>query len=521
MIERYAFASLRAPRLEGELRAREGGEELRVQRSGPYRWTVESGTSGGLDLAWSIRLDHREQPEVGTRDAYEFPYLEPDHGMLVTAALFVVPANPTRMRATVRFELPEDWEVLAPWPEDDDGRFLPRGERDLVSNLIAIGAWSRTSVLDHGAEVVIAMAPGLTELERLVVPLMKPVLALELEMFAHRPFERYLVLFGRSAMDGLAGSPKTGAMTLSVQIPQLGPRALEPLVHLVAHEFFHTWASSCYDSPDDLRFVNEGFTDFFAHLVPVLTGYSRWEAFAEGLERALHDWSANPDATRLSLVEAGGAPFFTDTDAERLVYAGGTVLAALWDAEIRRANKERSLIDFLRALQNDERWVPHVSAPGLGEVEATLATFVGEEKAAELVELARTPAVPDLVALFAAAGAKVQARPELASLELRANFEGTRVLVVDSGDLLARLGIRGGDELVSVNGRDVSTTDAIRSAWQLPENGRIRLRYRRAGEELSIDTEHPSELAFTVDPLTWYPIPTRVRYQEEPPASDR
>ena len=57
-----------------------------------------------------------------------------------------------------------------------------------------------------------------------------------------------LVLFGRPDTPGLAGSPKTGAMTLSVQRVGDGPRALAPLVHLVAHEFFHTWTASRFDA---------------------------------------------------------------------------------------------------------------------------------------------------------------------------------------------------------------------------------------------------------------------------------
>jgi hypothetical protein len=174
MVEKYAFAGLPAPRMEGRLRAHDGEQEVAVERTGPWSWKVAKAGHSSLELRWSIRLDHREQPQVGIRDAYEFPYLAADHGMLVTAALFVAPDRSLEARASVRFELPEGWEVLAPWSEDEDGLFHPRGGRELLSNLVAIGKWSSTSVLDHGAEVVIAFAPGRQELDRLVVPLVKP-----------------------------------------------------------------------------------------------------------------------------------------------------------------------------------------------------------------------------------------------------------------------------------------------------------------------------------------------------------
>src|SRR5687767_8584808 len=68
MVEQYAFARLPAPRIDAEPRARgPSGEELEISRTSPYAWTVVKGGLEELALSWSIRLDHRAQPEVGTR----------------------------------------------------------------------------------------------------------------------------------------------------------------------------------------------------------------------------------------------------------------------------------------------------------------------------------------------------------------------------------------------------------------------------------------------------------------------
>jgi hypothetical protein len=162
----------------------------------------------------------------------------------------------------------------------------------------------------------------------------------------------------------------------------------------------------------------------------------------------------------------------------------------------------------------------------LDDFERRLASYVGAKRAHALLLLARAREMPDLPALFQAAGGKVDVRRELASLDLRANFEGTRIRSLDPGDLAALLGRCEGDELLIVNGRTVDGRSVdpvalLRQAWGDPRAGRITLRFRRGDEEHELDVAHPRVLRYTVDPSSWYPLPMTVRPTAQPLSTDR
>lgn len=197
MAERYAFVALEAPRLVAPPRATgAAGEVLELRGLGARHWRLTTGAAREVQLEWSVRLDHRTQPGVVGRDEYEFPYLAADHGMLQTAALLLVPELEVASRS-IELELPEGWPSFGPWPRDAAGAFLPAGERSLASNLFAVGRWSAHEVERAGARVSLLYAPGQERLEELSLPVIGPLIEAELELFEHRAFESYLILFGR------------------------------------------------------------------------------------------------------------------------------------------------------------------------------------------------------------------------------------------------------------------------------------------------------------------------------------
>ena len=408
MTERYAFVVLEEPRLAGSPRVRDGaGRELKLERLGPRRWTLHKGEAREVHLEWSVELDHRLQEGVVDRDEYEFPYLEEDHGLLQTAALLLVPELES-LRCSIALDLPVDWESNGPWPRDAEGVYHPRSRRSLASNFIAVGDWSRHRVEVSGASVGLLFSPGQEALEELAVPVIEPLIEAELALFEHQAFESYLILFGRPDGSGMGGSPKHSSMTLFVQPELVGKGYVREVAHLAAHELFHTWAASRFDAPDELRFWNEGFTDYYAHLLPARLGQTGWHDFAQTLGSSMTAWERNERSAALSPVEAGGPEFFEGGPAYWLVYRSGLVMAALWDLEIRRATGgERSLDDLMRRFTNDPRW-SRERAPSLAQLEEVLAKDVGEERAAELMGLARRRGVPDFVAEFAKQGVEVR-----------------------------------------------------------------------------------------------------------------
>ena len=490
--ERFAFTRFPEARVLEPWRTTVAGVDGEVRRSAPFLWRVPTAGAGGLRVAYDVPLDHRELPEVGSRDDYEMPYLAADHGMLSCGAVFALPRLPD-VALRVRFELPEGWPALCPWPEVEPGLFAPSRPADLTDGLVALGAWDVRELDVGGALAVVAFAPSETRLAAGTVPLVQALVARELEVFGGAPLERYLFLFAPSTVQGFAGSAKQGSMVLSVG-QGFPAGAVQPYVgHLVAHEFFHTWAAARYECPDELRFFGEGFTDFYAYKTAADVGARTSAELERTIGEKLAVYERAAERTGLSLARAGGPEYFGGGAAYDQVYAGGLLLAALCNRALEgRAGGEAAatLDDFMRAFNNDARWARGGASPRLDDFEEALARFAGEDLAAWVRELVETPRA-DLGAALVDVGCKVERESLPALLDLRANLDGTRLRDLDPECAAALIGVQAGDELLEVNGIAVARPEECHRAFRAPVDGRLRIRLRRAGVEREIDSALP------------------------------
>lgn len=501
MPERFAFIRLPEPLLDGPIRAAAGDTPLVVERRGPYEWEVVTGGHEAIRLSYRVPLTHRLAEGVKGRDEYEYPYVADDHGLLVTPTMFLFPDELAFEHVRVRFELPKGWAVIAPWPRAGDGAFEPGSREALRNDLIAIGAWHVHAIRVGDFEGTIAFAPGQDELEKTAVEPIRRIVEYELQLFGRPAEGRYLFLLGRPEASGMAGSPKTHSMTLSVE-PRLAPAASRYLPHLIAHEFFHTWASGI-EMPDELRWVNEGFTDYYAFLVSARLQLDTWEQFADTLGEKMCSCGANPQRGKLSLVAAGGEVFFRDQHAYGLVYEGGLLIAAWLDRTVRNQGRGQTLDDLMRAFNNDPRWVADGVAPSMQDFIAVVERFTDGATVKVLEQFVTQPYDFDPVAKFTELGVSVRHEIRPPKMDLRANLDGTRVVDLDRTGITYRAGIRAGDRFVEVNGQDVTNGSEVRLAWRNPLENRIRVTLERDGKQVRIDEPVPEIEAFIVPAEPW------------------
>jgi predicted metalloprotease with PDZ domain len=511
MAERYAFVRLEEPLLAGPVRAfAVDGTELVVEREGPFQWKVERGSREALRVSYAVPQDHREIPEVRERDAYEFPYLDEEHGMLVGGATFLAP-RVEGGRCRVRFELPDGWPVRCPWPEVEPGLFEPTPSSALQNDLVALGHWEEQLVEAGGCEIAVVVAPRQEGLIEASGPPIERIVRAEIELFGRRPRAKYLFLFGRPDPPlapgergmSLAGSPKNGSMTLMVR-GHVDPRGmLGHIGHLIAHEFYHTWTNPGFRAPDELRFIGEGFTDYYAYLVLAREGLSTWEELAATIRGKLAAYAGNPARHEISLLEAGGKVFFEGGGAHDLVYDGGLLYAALLDRDIRMQGEGRSLDDAMRAFNNDPRWRSGERDPTVEDVFTMLAGFLPQERVRHYRELAERRGEIDFPAELRATGLEIRAERKAVEPRLRANLDGTRIRDIDPRGLGGRLGLRAGDRLLVVNGNACASQDQVRRAWRSPQDGRVRFTFERAGETHEVDEPLPVELEVEMAAEPW------------------
>ncbi len=408
MNSRYAFIMPEAALLTGEPSLSDGaGNAIAMRADGPFDWKAEIDGARDLRLRYSLPLTHHGLPGVAGRDEYEHPFLTANHGMLATGAVFIAPLNAGRLELSVRFEAPTGWPVLCPWEEIEPGLFSPEDVAAMREDLVALGAWTLIETERGGCRVQIAVAPGQPRVEQVAAPFVAQIVETELALFGMRPHARYLFLFHAGRPNFFAGSPKTGSMTLQLSADPQRPFSLADLSRLVAHEFHHTWVHGLYVPPDELRFFNEGFTDYYAHLVSARLGVINRRAFAGDLAERMAWLARNPLSGELSLAEAGGPVFFEDKDANDLVYHGGLLLASLLDLEIRRRHPDRDLDRFMRDFNNDPRWGWDL-APRLEDFLAAVSRDTDAQFAARCETWIREPWSLDPVTAFAAAGVVVE-----------------------------------------------------------------------------------------------------------------
>lgn len=130
---------------------------------------------------------------------------------------------------------------------------------------------------------------------------------------------------------------------------------LEPLRHLFAHEYFHTWNSDRLGGrpPGDGlagMWFSEGFTEYYTWRLLLRAGIYDLSDFVDDWNAALVEYAASParTATNERIVEA----FWSDPDIAMIPYRRGALLAARWAARLRDATAgQRSLDDVLHHMQ--------------------------------------------------------------------------------------------------------------------------------------------------------------------------
>ncbi len=504
--EGYSFLRLEAPLLAVPLAATTAaGAPLALESDGPYRWKLATGGATDAVVTWTSALTAHDRPDVAERDSFGHPYTTADHALLMTGALMVAPEFGDDARYRVRFETPAHWPVLCPWREVEPGTFDPGSRHALQDDLVALGGWTTRRIELEGMRIQVGIAPGQPALEALAVPAIEKICAAELDLFGMVPRTEYLFLFvAPKPIRGFsfAGSPKTGAMVLQVSGDLANPIAGEMIDHLVAHEFHHLWGVARLDFGDDLRFVGEGFTDWYAHVVPARLGLMSWEKFGEELGEKLEGWNGLAPKLDTTLAQAGGPRFFEGKAHYEATYGGGLLVAALLDLELRRAGRADGLDGWLREFVNDPRWSPGGKGPGtadfLAHVESTLGP-AARERVARWIE---TPGGFDPEAELGRLGVAITRQPM--PRVLRANFEGTRITALDRQSEAARLGLLEGDTIRTVNGRDVTDAASIQAAWKDPVEGRVEVRVERGGAPIELAAPAGPALAKPfVDPTAW------------------
>jgi predicted metalloprotease with PDZ domain len=164
------------------------------------------------------------------------------------------------------------------------------------------------------------------------------------------------------------GTGKAGGFAM-VATPGM---TLDDLRLLLAHEIFHAWNPARLGKVIGPRgyWFSEGFTDFYARRLLQRERLITPAQFAAAWNQTLRDYDLSPVKT---LTGAQAADRFW-TDADKLAYQRGALLAVLWDQRLRRAG---SGLDA--AVRAQAEAFPHRQDAPLAELIADAAAGLGVE----------------------------------------------------------------------------------------------------------------------------------------------
>jgi len=342
----YAYANVKTDHVDMLVATDADGKELEpvVVENRIYGWPAAP-----AKVTYTVSMTHRaevaeEARKDGRRqDTYEHPYLDDKHAFLIGSAVFMVP-DVWDFQSSVVFDVPSGWRVLTPWPQKD-GAFVPPSLTSLIYNYVALGSWDVRAVAVGDFTATLAFANGTPFDKDRLAEAFSRIIQTEVDIIGGPPpHHGYLFFFPDAGeMIGLGGSAKAESMVLALG-QDMTEGDLPKVARLVAHEFFHLFGHGRQPAADDLRFFNEGFTEYYAYVACTRAHILTEAMLRRTIGQLLTRLRELPEGMTMREAQTR---FFDDTDAATLCYVGGLLWALRLDSELRDASGGSRTLDAL------------------------------------------------------------------------------------------------------------------------------------------------------------------------------
>jgi predicted metalloprotease with PDZ domain len=491
------------------------GNALAVRRLDKDTWRIEAPTSGQTE----IRIEYASfWDDPGPFDTQ----LNDDHAFLNLAEVLCYVPERRGEDTLVRFaDIPQGWHIAAELPSapaESGGAYQAANYDALVDAPVEIGRfdeWSFQAGSGPTERTIRIVYHGDAVDHSALTRMLSEIVNYEIRLMGDAPFREYTFILHVGQNYGGGGMEHANSTAISAG-------SYATLANVSAHEFFHLWNVKRI-SPQSLEPVDythemwtpvlwfaEGVTSTYAAYTLERTGIWNHSQFLTDLGAQITELESRPARTWQSAEESSldtwfdKYPLYDRPDFSISYYNKGQLLGVALDIAIRDATDNRaSLDDVLRRLnqQYAQRGRFYADNPGI------------EEAVEEVVRAANAgsanPAAGDFPGFFKRYVSGTDELP-FADLLSRAGFslktEGEKraafgfavgrdstgmalVTDLDLSSAAARIGIREGDAIVSLDGADLPRSIERWLRGRSPGE-MVRMRIRRGGRE--------SEMAFAL-----------------------
>jgi len=281
------------------------------------------------------------------------PYFRNDTMLWAGREMFIVGGRTDNIE--VEFKLPKGWRVLTPWKRIGltEHRFSVENQEELTANYLLFGEHIEVVAKSGETEVVIGMGGSLKTSKEEMKRTVERFLRAYAKVFKGGPDRR--VMFIVNPYEG-AGEKRMKGQGQNHSVSILMDDALDPTTKhewgpFLGHEVFHIWNGLTALTPftSKERWFLEGVTNYYSDITAKQIGYLSETEYLERLKTACEKYLS------VSHEHAIGDNFRDS----RLLYEGGSLVAAALDLQIRHLTKNRK--NFNHVMQRMYRKFPDTS----------------------------------------------------------------------------------------------------------------------------------------------------------------
>ncbi len=358
--ERELWKYVRDVQIEGATKVAEDGPSVRVISAEP---------DAPITMRYRIVSAYDHEPDANDGQPFA-PIVRPQWFYAFGEALFAAP------------ERDDDSPVSFVWAGAPEGfafaSDLEQSGTDTLGELrdsIVLGGTDvelyRERIGD--GELRVAIRGSYTFTHEAFVAMARKIVAVEREFWNDHGDPFTIVMGPLVAVPGslsLGGTGRSDGFTIlmSTDAP------VEPVRHLIAHEYFHTWNAALLGGQQDGeremlgKWFAEGFTEFYTWRLLLRAGIYSLEDFAAEWNSALAEYAVSPAKNEPNARIA--KDYWNDQAVGRLPYRRGPQLAAIWDRRLRAATSgQRGLDDVLHEMRRK------IVAPGDTKLAPDAATL--------------------------------------------------------------------------------------------------------------------------------------------------
>lgn len=493
----------------------------------PASWTWNITTKGAKSLryAYRIPMTHRSIVPDPSRGDEMLPFISQSHGMLPSGLIVVLPVAPTPTRVLVRIDAPETLRFISPWPLATDHPEAADQWYEAPPNLgnsaefMPLGPWTGPEFTIRSFKVRMLFAPDAPEMEQRLRKPLESIIDYAIQLFDQRMAEHCMMIFRPDPKASGASSATVGMNTMHFVLDNdMLAAEMRSCIHIMAHEFVHLWGRGtlAIAGVHDMRWLHEGFTDYYASQICARLGIADWSSFTTAITDRIISTRETPVRGRWSIAQAGNKGLEGDGPSNHLAYEGGWILACWLDAAIRThakatgrvtsftpregdVAKPGTLDEFMRDFYNDPAWSPTVR-PTTRAFMDRLLKYLPADQVASFERWTQEPWAFNAEQELAAVGITTT-RTQVTAQKLGVQLAPGTLQVKGFIDQSAaqQLGVEIDDEITAINSTPIAKSADMRQAWAASGDGETTITIHRAGKEVTLRGDKPKQTLTTID----------------------